>query len=87
MMNTKMVEKDNLVIITYFPSLQDNLTGGEEVKKKKIFDIKSLYAFDLFCRKKFEDSLDMFKELDTGIRAYFLWDKSICLFNFVFISQ
>lgn len=36
-------------------------------KKKKVTQIKNLHAFDMICRKKkFEEALRLFTELDTG---------------------
>ena len=43
------------------------MDASEGEKKKKIMQIKNLYAFDLICRrKKFEDAFSLFTELDTG---------------------
>lgn len=35
-------------------------------KKRQIHDIQSLYAFNLFCQKKFDDSMQVFAKLGTG---------------------
>ncbi len=36
-------------------------------KQKKIAQIKNLFAFDLFCKKKFKEAVTIFMELGTGI--------------------
>lgn len=38
---------------------------NEGVKKKKMHQIKTLYAFELFYMKRFEEALKMFKEVDA----------------------
>lgn len=37
----------------------------EEPRKKKTLQIKKLYAFELFCGKKFDQALKLFKEVDV----------------------
>ena len=54
------------------------MEGSETEKQKKVMEIKTLYAFDLICRKKkFEEALDLFTEIGTG--------TCITFFVFVFV--
>ena len=38
----------------------------EQEKAARKESIQNLYAFDLFCQKKFDDSLKLFAQLETG---------------------
>lgn len=38
----------------------------EEEKRKRVHNIKNLHAFDLFCKHRFEDSMEIFGKLGTG---------------------
>lgn len=38
----------------------------EEEKQKRIHSIKNLYAFELFCQHRFDDSMQIFVKLGTG---------------------
>lgn len=38
----------------------------EQEKAAQKESIQNLYAFDLFCQKKFDDSLQLFAQLETG---------------------
>ena len=40
---------------------------NENEKMKQIRQIKTLLAFELFCQRKFEDSLHIFSDLQTGL--------------------
>jgi hypothetical protein len=35
-------------------------------KEQRLHFIRNLYAFDLFCQHRFEESLNIFAELGTG---------------------
>ncbi|XP_016892880.1 vam6/Vps39-like protein isoform X2 [Cynoglossus semilaevis] len=43
-------------------AMKDDSDGD---KKRQIHDIQSLYAFNLFCQKKFDDSMQVFAKLGT----------------------
>ena len=45
-------------------TITELLNNEDSTKKKKILQIKSLYAFDLFCKKKFEEAIKLFREVD-----------------------
>jgi len=36
-------------------------------KEYRLYSIRNLYAFDLFCQHRFEDSLNIFTQLGTGL--------------------
>jgi len=38
-------------------------------KEYRLHSIRNLYAFDLFCQHRFEDSLNIFTQLGTGLWA------------------
>lgn len=38
----------------------------DEEKQKRVHNIKNLYAFDLFCQHRFEESMQIFVKLGTG---------------------
>lgn len=38
-------------------------------KRQQIHHIQNLYAFNLFCQKRFDDSMQVFAKLGTGERA------------------
>ena len=38
-------------------------------KKQQIHHIQNLYAFNLFCQKRFDDSMQVFAKLGTGTVA------------------
>lgn len=38
-------------------------------KKQQIHHIQNLYAFNLFCQKRFDDSMQVFAKLGTGTAA------------------
>ena len=39
---------------------------SESEKDKRIRNIKNLYAFELFCQRRFDESLTLFAKLGTG---------------------
>ena len=38
----------------------------ETEKEKRKESIQNLFAFDMFCQKRFDDSLQLFAQLETG---------------------
>ena len=55
-------------------------------KEYRLHSIRNLYAFDLFCQRRFEDSLNIFTQLGTGLfTVYFLifWIKVVCVIQCV----
>ena len=38
----------------------------EKEKEKRKESIQNLFAFDMFCQKRFDDSLQLFAQLETG---------------------
>ncbi len=42
----------------------------EDIRTRQVQHIQSLYAFDLFAKHRFDDSLQLFLKLNTG-RAVF----------------
>ena len=60
-----------LVIYRMFYSLYidylQNMTEEPEIEKQhRINQIQTLYAVNLFCKLKFEESMKLFVNLDTG---------------------
>ena len=53
---------------------------NEVEKEKRIIIIQTLLAFELFCQKRFEESLRNFANLNTGELLFFIY-----LFIFIFI--
>lgn len=43
--------------------MKDDADGD---KKQQIHHIQNLYAFNLFCQKRFDDSMQVFAKLGTG---------------------
>ena len=39
----------------------------DDDKKQKINHIQNLYGFNLFCQKRFDDSMQVFAKLGTGM--------------------
>lgn len=39
-------------------------------KRQQIHHIQNLYAFNLFCQKRFDDSMQGFAKLGTGVLSY-----------------
>ena len=52
--------------IFFFFYEQDMVVEPEQEKAARKESIQNLYAFDLFCQKKFDDSLQLFAQLETG---------------------
>ena len=48
---------------SFFP--QEMVEEPESEKAQRIESIQNLYAFDLFCQKRFEESLQRFAQLET----------------------
>ena len=47
-------------------SVQNISDESEEEKSKNVYQIQTLYAFDLFNNKQFQDSMKEFLNLGTG---------------------
>ena len=47
-------------------SVQNISDGSDEEKTKNIYQIQTLYAFDLFNKKQFHESMKEFLNLGTG---------------------
>ena len=47
-------------------NFQDMQEEPDSEKEKRIRNINNLYAFDLFCQHKFEESMKIFDTLGTG---------------------
>ena len=45
---------------------QDMVVEPEQEKAKRKESIQNLFAFDMFCQKRFDDSLQLFAQLETG---------------------
>lgn len=41
---------------------------SDSEKQQQIHHIKNLYAFNLFCQKRFDESMQVFAKLGTGNR-------------------
>lgn len=54
-------------------------------KKQQIHHIQNLYAFNLFCQKRFDDSMQVFAKLGTG--TPFTVKHLIRLFRQMFIKH
>lgn len=52
--------------VSLFFNEQDMVVEPEQEKASRKESIQNLYAFDLFCQKKFDDSLQLFAQLETG---------------------
>jgi hypothetical protein len=52
----------------------------EEEKQKRIHSIKNLYAFELFCQHRFDDSMQIFVKLGTGKDSHG-WDRMVIRFT------
>lgn len=55
---------------THLPLLPQKMKDDSDGdKKQQINHIQNLYGFNLFCQKRFDDSMQVFAKLGTG-RAY-----------------
>lgn len=52
--------------VLFFPSRQKMKDDSDGDKKQQIHHIQNLYAFNLFCQKRFDDSMQVFAKLGTG---------------------
>lgn len=50
----------------FFSSCQKMKDDSDGDKKQQIHHIQNLYAFNLFCQKRFDDSMQVFAKLGTG---------------------
>lgn len=51
------------MIFFFCQKMKDDSDGD---KKQQIHHIQNLYAFNLFCQKRFDDSMQVFAKLGTG---------------------
>lgn len=58
--------------IWFLCSLQKMKDDSDGDKKQQIHHIQNLYAFNLFCQKRFDDSMQVFAKLGTGTNFFFL---------------
>ena len=50
--------------------LQDQADEPPQEREKRVRNINNLYAFQLFCQHRFEESLQLFGKLGTGSQKY-----------------
>lgn len=50
---------------------------SDSEKQQQIHHIKNLYAFNLFCQKRFDESMQVFAKLGTGNKCVRPWDKEL----------
>lgn len=50
---------------------------SDSEKQQQIHHIKNLYAFNLFCQKRFDESMQVFAKLGTGNKWAWPWDKEL----------
>ena len=58
--------------------MQELSKEPESEKDKRIKNIKNLYAFELFCQRRFDESLTLFAKLGTGKSIKI----NICMLNY-----
>lgn len=46
---------------------------SDSEKQQQIHHIKNLYAFNLFCQKRFDESMQVFAKLGTGNTRVWPW--------------
>lgn len=55
-------------VTLFFPLLcQKMKDDSDDDKKQQINYIQNLYGFNLFCQKRFDDSMQVFAKLGTGM--------------------
>lgn len=47
---------------------------SDSEKRQQIHHIKNLFAFNLFCQKRFDESMQVFAKLGTGKCLGWHWD-------------
>lgn len=52
-----------MTVLSSSQKMKDDSDGD---KKQQIHHIQNLYAFNLFCQKRFDDSMQVFAKLGTG---------------------
>lgn len=52
--------------LSFLSSCQKMKDDSDGDKKQQIHHIQNLYAFNLFCQKRFDDSMQVFAKLGTG---------------------
>lgn len=50
---------------------------SDSEKQQQIHHIKNLYAFNLFCQKRFDESMQVFAKLGTGNEWVQPWDREM----------
>lgn len=50
---------------------------SDSEKQQQIHHIKNLYAFNLFCQKRFDESMQVFAKLGTGNKWVQPWDRDV----------
>lgn len=50
---------------------------SDSEKQQQIHHIKNLYAFNLFCQKRFDESMQVFAKLGTGNKWARPWDEEL----------
>lgn len=50
---------------------------SDSEKQQQIHHIKNLYAFNLFCQKRFDESMQVFAKLGTGNKRVWPWDEEL----------
>lgn len=48
---------------------------SDSEKQQQIHHIKNLYAFNLFCQKRFDESMQVFAKLGTGVEERGRWGE------------
>lgn len=49
---------------------------SDSEKQQQIHHIKNLYAFNLFCQKRFDESMQVFAKLGTGNKWWGLYIRN-----------
>lgn len=49
-----------------FVCMQEMKDDSDSEKRQQIHHIKNLFAFNLFCQKRFDESMQVFAKLGTG---------------------
>ena len=50
---------------------------SDSEKQQQIHHIKNLYAFNLFCQKRFDESMQVFAKLGTGNKGVWPRDEEL----------
>lgn len=72
------------VIVFLFSFLCQKMKDDSDGDKKhQIHHIQNLYAFNLFCQKRFDDSMDVFAKLGTGGAHVLFWRAKYVKLQFI----